>query len=136
MDGLKTPAGGPRELADARCARLIAPTSAAKDSDACLSRTSLSPYRGAAIDRSCRPLASPSDKTHSVEVAGPQRFRFDAFIREGHRALAMVRATWSSTRMRDISARKLGELTLVASDEASLGEIRFEDWLNPAMSSR
>jgi hypothetical protein len=34
------------------------------------------------------------------------------------------------------SGAKLSELTLVASADAHLGDIRFEDWLSPAMSSR
>jgi len=70
-----------------------------------------------------------------VEVAGPQRFRFDEFIRQGLRARNDPREVVVDPNARYFGAR-LSELTLVASGEARLGEIRFEDWLSPAMSSR
>ena len=70
-----------------------------------------------------------------VEVAGPQRFRFDEFIRQGLRAHNDPREVVVDPNARYFGAR-LSELTLVASGEARLGEIRFEDWLSPAMSSR
>jgi uncharacterized protein YbjT (DUF2867 family) len=70
-----------------------------------------------------------------VEVAGPQRFRFDEFIRQGLRARDDPREVVVDPNARYFGA-KLGELALVASGEASIGEIHFEDWLRPAMSSR
>ena len=70
-----------------------------------------------------------------VEVAGPQRFRFDEFIREGLRARNDPRQVVVDPNARYYGA-KLSELTLVASDEAHIGKIRFEDWLSPAMSQR
>jgi uncharacterized protein YbjT (DUF2867 family) len=70
-----------------------------------------------------------------VEVAGPQRFRFDEFIRQGLRARNDPREVVADPNARYFGA-KLSELTLVASGEAQIGEIRFEDWLSPAMSSR
>ena len=66
-----------------------------------------------------------------VEVGGPERFRFDEFIRRGLRARNDSREV-----VADPNARYFGikpdELSLVASGEASIGEIRFEDWLSPA----
>ena len=68
-----------------------------------------------------------------VEVAGPQRFRFDEFIRQGLRARNDPREVVVDPNARYFGA-KLSELTLVASGEARIGAIRFEDWLSPAMS--
>ena len=70
-----------------------------------------------------------------VEVGGPQRFRFDEFIRQGLRARNDPREVVVDPNARYFGA-KLSELTLVASGEAHIGEIRFEDWLSPAMSHR
>jgi uncharacterized protein YbjT (DUF2867 family) len=70
-----------------------------------------------------------------VEVAGPQRFRFDEFIRQGLRARNDPREVVVDSNARYFGA-KLSELTLVASGEARIGDIRFEDWLSPAVSSR
>jgi uncharacterized protein YbjT (DUF2867 family) len=70
-----------------------------------------------------------------VEVAGPQRFRFDEFVRQGLRAYNDPREVIADPNARYFGA-KLGELTLVASGEARIGAIRFDDWLSPAMSHR
>lgn len=70
-----------------------------------------------------------------VEVAGPQRLRFEEFIRRGLGARKDPREVVVDPGARYFGAR-LEELTLVASDGARIGEIRFEDWLSPAMSSR
>ena len=68
-----------------------------------------------------------------VEVAGPQRFRFDEFVRQGLRARDDPREVVVDPKAVYFGAR-LGELTLVASGEATIGEIRFADWLSPATS--
>lgn len=70
-----------------------------------------------------------------VEVAGPERLRFDEFIRRGLRARNDAREVIVDSDARYFGAH-LSELTLVASGEARIGEIRFEDWLSPAMSAR
>ena len=70
-----------------------------------------------------------------VEVAGPQRFRFDEFIRQGLRACSDPREVIADPNARYFGA-KLGELTLVASGEARIGQLRFDDWLSPAMFHR
>jgi len=70
-----------------------------------------------------------------VEVAGPERFRFDEFIRRGLRARNDLREVVVDPDARYFGA-KLSELALLASGEASIGEIRFADWLSPAMSAR
>jgi len=70
-----------------------------------------------------------------VEVAGPQRFRFDEFVRQGLRARNDPREVVVDPDARYFGI-KPGELSLVASGDAHIGAIRFEDWLNPAMSMK
>jgi len=70
-----------------------------------------------------------------VEVAGPQRFHFDEFIRKGLLARNDSREVVADPNARYFGA-KLSELTLVASEDARIGQVRFEDWLSPAMSHR
>ncbi len=70
-----------------------------------------------------------------VEVAGPQRFRFDEFIHQGLRASNDPREVVVDPKARYFGS-KLSDLTLVASGEARLGAIRFDEWLSPAMSHR
>jgi len=70
-----------------------------------------------------------------VDVAGPQRFHFDEFIRQGLLARNDPREVVADPNARYFDA-KLGELTLVASGDARIGQVRFEDWLSSAMSHR
>jgi uncharacterized protein YbjT (DUF2867 family) len=70
-----------------------------------------------------------------VEVAGPERFRFDEFIRRGLRARNDSREVIVDPNTQYFGA-KLGELTLVASGDAQIGETRFENWLSAAASAR
>ena len=80
-------------------------------------------------------VASSTPLNGMVEVAGPQRFRFDEFIRQGLRAHNDPREVVIDPNARYFGA-KLSDLTLVASGDARIGAIRFEDWLSPAMSQR
>lgn len=70
-----------------------------------------------------------------IEVAGPERLRFDEFVRLGLRARNDPREVVVDASARYFGAR-LGELTLVPAGEANFGEVRFVDWLSPAMSQR
>ncbi|WP_394766608.1 SDR family oxidoreductase [uncultured Paludibaculum sp.] len=70
-----------------------------------------------------------------VEVAGPERFRFDDFIRRGlgsrndsREVVVDPNAPYFGTT--------LGELSLIASGDARIGEMRFDDWLSSATTSR
>ena len=63
-----------------------------------------------------------------VEIAGPQQFRFDEFIRLGLAARQDPRVVIADPHARYFGA-ELGERTLVPDADARLGEIRFEDWL-------
>jgi uncharacterized protein YbjT (DUF2867 family) len=67
-----------------------------------------------------------------VEIAGPQQFRLDEFIRRGLDARHDSRAVIADPHARYFGA-ELGERTLVPGDTATLGETRFEDWLSEAM---
>ena len=68
-----------------------------------------------------------------VEVAGPQQFRFDALIRRGLNARNDSREVVVDPHARYFGA-ELAERSLIPSDGARLGEIRFEDWLGqPAL---
>jgi uncharacterized protein YbjT (DUF2867 family) len=63
-----------------------------------------------------------------VEVAGPEQFRLDEFIRRGLQEHDDPRQVIADPDARYFGAR-LGERTLVPGDDASLAETHFEDWL-------
>jgi uncharacterized protein YbjT (DUF2867 family) len=71
-----------------------------------------------------------------VEIAGPQQFRFDEFIRLGLGARHDTREVIADPRAQYFGT-ELSERTLVPDTNARLGEIRFEDWLSrPAVPAR
>src|SRR5689334_17639761 len=63
-----------------------------------------------------------------LEVAGPQQFRFDEFIRLGLRARHDPREVVGDPHARYFGV-ELVERALVPEGNAQLGEIRFEDWM-------
>jgi len=69
-----------------------------------------------------------------VEVAGPQRFRFDELGRLHLGARRDPREVVADPDARYFGA-KLGDDTLVPGDDASLAETRFEDWLSQSLTS-
>jgi len=71
-------------------------------------------------------IASPLNGT--VEVAGPERFRFDEFISRGLSARKDPREVIADPHARYFGT-ELSERSLVPGDGALLGEIRFEEWL-------
>jgi uncharacterized protein YbjT (DUF2867 family) len=64
-----------------------------------------------------------------VEVAGPQQFRLDEFVRQGLRARNDSRDVVADARA-GYYGMEVDERTLVPRDDARLGQIRFEDWLS------
>lgn len=64
-----------------------------------------------------------------VEIAGPQQFRFDEFIRLGLGARQDPREVVADPHARYFGV-ELGERMLVPIAEARLGEIGFEEWLS------
>ena len=63
-----------------------------------------------------------------VDVAGPERFRFDELIRKGLRARGDMREVVADPHARYFGT-ELGEGSLVPAGAARLGETRFGDWL-------
>lgn len=65
----------------------------------------------------------------TLEIAGPETFRLDAFVKQGLRAHKDQRAVIVDPKAGYYGAA-LSERALVAGSDARLGEIRFEDWLS------
>ena len=78
-------------------------------------------------------IATEPPSNGLIEIAGPEQFRFDEFIRLGLRARNDQREVVADPNTRYFGA-KLAERTLVAGDNAELGKIRFEDWLRNSSS--
>ena len=77
-------------------------------------------------------IGSPLNGT--VEVAGPERFRFNEFISRGLSARNDPREVLADPHAQYFGT-ELSELSLVPNDGAPmLGEIRFEEWLSGAGS--
>ena len=68
-----------------------------------------------------------------VEVAGPERFRFDELIRQGLVASKDLREVIADPYARYFGTQ-LSDGSLVPSGDALLGETRFEDWLSRSAS--
>jgi uncharacterized protein YbjT (DUF2867 family) len=65
----------------------------------------------------------------TVEIAGPEQFRLDELVRQAISARHDPREVVADPHARYYGA-ELSERTLVPSDDARLGETRFEDWLS------
>ena len=65
----------------------------------------------------------------AIEIAGPEQFRFDEFIRRRLSALNDQREVVPDRQARYFGA-EMGETSLVPVGDAQLGETRFEDWLS------
>lgn len=68
----------------------------------------------------------------TIEVAGPQQFRFDELIRLGLAAQNDPRQVVADPQARYFGA-ELEEGSLVPAGEARLGDVRFEEWLGQAV---
>ncbi|MGE5837229.1 MAG: SDR family oxidoreductase [Acidobacteriota bacterium] len=71
----------------------------------------------------------------TVEVAGPEQFRFDELIRQGLRARNDTREVVVDPHARYFGT-ELGERSLIPADDARLGEIRLQEWLNQPVVQR
>ena len=76
----------------------------------------------------CR-VAIGSPLKGTIEIGGPERFRFDELIRQGLSARNDPREVIADPHARYFGA-ELSERSLVPDDGAQLGETRFEDWLS------
>ncbi|HEY7056195.1 MAG TPA: SDR family oxidoreductase [Vicinamibacterales bacterium] len=88
------------------------------------------------VARAVARVAVGAPLNSTIEVAGPQQFRFDELIRQGLRARHDPREVVADPHARYFGA-ELGERSLVPAGEARLGEIRLQDWLGqPALQQR
>ena len=71
----------------------------------------------------------------TVEVAGPEQFRFDELIRQGLRARNDRRDVVADAHARYFGA-ELGERSLIPAGDAQLGEIRLQQWLGQPIPQR
>jgi len=71
----------------------------------------------------------------TVEVAGPQQFRFDELIRQTLGARNDTREVVVDPHARYFGA-ELGERSLIPAGDARLGEIHFQEWLNQPVVQR
>jgi uncharacterized protein YbjT (DUF2867 family) len=78
-------------------------------------------------------VGSPINGT--VEIAGPDVFRFDDLIRQSLRARHDSREVVPDPRARYFGT-ELSERSLVPSNDAELGAIHFEDWLKQSEEQR
>jgi len=78
-------------------------------------------------------VAISSPLNGSIEIAGPQQFRFDELIRQRLSGLNDSREVIADPHARYFGA-EMSEDSLVPIGEAQLGETRFEDWLNSSTS--
>jgi len=69
----------------------------------------------------------------SIEIAGPEQFRFDELIRQRLSGLNDSPEVIADPHARYFGA-EMSEDSLVPVGEAQLGETRFEDWLNSSTS--
>lgn len=69
----------------------------------------------------------------TIEVGGPERFRFDEFISRGLSARKDPREVIADPHAHYFGA-ELSERSLVPDDGAMLGETHFEDWLSGSAS--
>ena len=75
-----------------------------------------------------RKVATSSPLNGTVEIAGPEQFRFDQLIRLALSARSDPREVIADPRARYFGT-ELSERSLVPGDDAQLSETRFEDWL-------
>ncbi len=76
-------------------------------------------------------IGSPLNGT--IEVAGPEQFRFDELIRRGLSARQDPREVVADPHARYFGA-ELSERSIVPAGDAQLGETRFQDWLSLSTS--
>jgi uncharacterized protein YbjT (DUF2867 family) len=75
----------------------------------------------------CR-VATSSPLNNTIEIAGPEAFRFDELIRQRLSALNDSREVVADPHAKYFGT-ELSERSIVPDDMAQLGETRFQDWL-------
>jgi len=80
-------------------------------------------------------VAIESPLNGTIEIAGPEQFRFDEFIRRGLSARNDPREVVADPQARYFGAA-LDERTLVPTGDAELGATYFNDWLEQSNTQR
>jgi uncharacterized protein YbjT (DUF2867 family) len=88
----------------------------------------IQPMAGDDVAQAVASIAVGAPVNGTVEVAGPQQFRFDELIRQSLAARNDPREVVVDPHARYFGA-ELGDRSLVPAGVARLGEIRFEAWL-------
>lgn len=78
-------------------------------------------------------VAAATPLNGTIEIAGPEQFRFDEFIRRGLSAFNDPREVVTDPHARYFGA-ELSERSLVPTGAAQLGKIYFKDWLERSTS--
>ena len=78
-------------------------------------------------------MATSPPRNSTIEIAGPEAFRFDELIRQRLTPLNDPREVVADPHARYFGA-ELSERSIVPGDTAELGDTRFEDWLNLSTS--
>jgi uncharacterized protein YbjT (DUF2867 family) len=92
----------------------------------------IQPMAAKDVARAVGRVAVGSPVNGVVEIAGPQQFRLDQFIRRGLDARHDPREVITDPHARYFGV-ELGERTLVPGANATLAETRFEEWLGQSM---
>jgi uncharacterized protein YbjT (DUF2867 family) len=93
----------------------------------------IQPMAADEVARAVAGIAVATPVNGTVEVAGPQRFRFDELIRQSLGARNDPRTVIADPHARYFGT-ELDEHSLIPAADARLGETRFEEWLNqPAL---
>ena len=79
-------------------------------------------------------VATSGPLNGTIEIAGPEAFRFDELIRQRLTALNDPREVVADPHARYFGA-ELSERSIVPGDTAELGETRFKDWLSLSTSN-
>jgi len=80
-------------------------------------------------------VATGSPLNGTIEIAGPEQFRFDELIRQRLKALNDPREVIADPNARYFGA-EMSEQSLVPVGDAQLGKTRFVDWVNPKSASQ
>lgn len=89
----------------------------------------IQPMAGDDVANAVASVAVGAPLNRILEIAGPELFRFDEFVRLGLVAANDPRKVVADPQARYFGAL-LSERALVPGDGASLGEVRFEVWLS------
>jgi uncharacterized protein YbjT (DUF2867 family) len=96
----------------------------------------IQPMAGDDVAKAVATVAVGAPVNGTIEVGGPQQFRFDDLIRQGLRARNDPREVAVDPHARYFGA-ELSERSLIPAGNARLGEIRFQEWLKqPALQQR